>query len=155
MGCGTSAPAPANARPTATADAPPVVTSPPGHESREAPPAAAPDAPAAAPGGPKTLVTLHFNDVYNLEEGKKEPVGGAARFAGMAAAQKDDPLVLFSGDALNPSLASTFFKVTTASHASILVLSREANRMRPTVRTHLIVFSKGCWRPPRGVLRSW
>lgn len=73
-------------------------------------PASAPAAAAPAAGGPKTLVTLHYNDVYNLEEGKKEPVGGAARFAGMVFEQKDDPLVLFSGDALNPSMASTFFK---------------------------------------------
>ena len=82
-------------------------------------PAAAPAAPeaagAAAAGAavasPKKLVTLHYNDVYNLDEGKKEPVGGASRFAGMVYQQTDDdPLVLFSGDALNPSMASTFFK---------------------------------------------
>ena len=65
----------------------------------------------SASGGAKKVVALHFNDVYNLEPGKKEPVGGAAKFAGMLAQQTDDPIVLFSGDALNPSMASTFFKV--------------------------------------------
>ena len=37
-------------------------------------------------------------------------MGGAARFASMVKAQTDDPFVVFAGDALNPSMASTFFK---------------------------------------------
>lgn len=51
------------------------------------------------------LVILHFNDVYNLEPQKEEPVGGAARFVSCVKSyQSLNPLVLFSGDVLNPSL---------------------------------------------------
>ena len=73
---------------------------------------------AAPCGGGKTITILHFNDVYNLEPGKKEPVGGAAKFASLVAAEKAKcaeaglapPIVTFAGDALNPSMCSTFFK---------------------------------------------
>ena len=64
-----------------------------------------------------------------LEAGTKEPVGGAARFAGMLNAQTDDPLVLFSGDALNPSMASTFFKV---SWSSVPTLCQHPSPHRPS-----------------------
>ena len=52
------------------------------------------------------LNILHFNDVYNVESrAKPEPIGGAAR---MKTAFKQfldqDPLILFSGDALSPSM---------------------------------------------------
>ncbi|XP_078337101.1 mannosylglucosyl-3-phosphoglycerate phosphatase-like [Crassostrea virginica] len=57
------------------------------------------------------LVILHFNDVYNLEPQKEEPVGGAARFVSCVKSyQSLNPLVLFSGDVLNPSLLSIFLK---------------------------------------------
>ncbi|XP_048735520.2 mannosylglucosyl-3-phosphoglycerate phosphatase-like isoform X3 [Ostrea edulis] len=57
------------------------------------------------------LVILHFNDVYNLEPQKEEPVGGAARFVSCVKSyQSLNPLVLFSGDVLNPSLLSLFLK---------------------------------------------
>ena len=50
------------------------------------------------------ITILHFNDVYNIEERKKEPVGGAPRFKTKVDSLKElDPLILFSGDALNPS----------------------------------------------------
>lgn len=46
---------------------------------------------------------LHFNDVYNLAERKKEPVGGTARFITAANKYRDlNPLVLFSGDIFSP-----------------------------------------------------
>jgi len=77
-----------------------------------------------APTRAKVLTTLHYNDVYNMESGKKEPVGGAARFAGMLAQQSDDPLVLFSGDALNPSMASTFFKVRPFNSHDLSILTK-------------------------------
>lgn len=55
------------------------------------------------------LVILHFNDVYNLEPQKEEPVGGAARFVSCVKSyQSLNPLVLFSGDVLNPSLCKHF-----------------------------------------------
>ncbi len=50
--------------------------------------------------------------VYNIEPRAVEPVGGAARFATAVrraqAACDPPPLVLFSGDCLNPSLMSAF-----------------------------------------------
>ncbi len=55
-------------------------------------------------GEPVTLTLLHFNDVYNIEPQQQEPVGGAARFATAIRERGHlDPLVLFSGDAFNPS----------------------------------------------------
>ncbi|XP_052816876.1 mannosylglucosyl-3-phosphoglycerate phosphatase-like [Mya arenaria] len=61
--------------------------------------------------GPKKLTILHFNDVYNVEPQKMEPAGGAARMAHYVHSLKEEnPLVLFSGDALNPSLMSIFLK---------------------------------------------
>ena len=61
---------------------------------------------------------LHFNDVYNIEPGERDPVGGAARFVTLirniksaaAAAGRADPVVVFSGDAFNPSMMSTVTK---------------------------------------------
>lgn len=54
--------------------------------------------------GSSSLTILHFNDVYEVREREKEPVGGVARFRSkMNSLQVQDPLVLFSGDALSPS----------------------------------------------------
>lgn len=53
----------------------------------------------------KKLTILHFNDVYNIESRDQEPVGGAARFVTKIRSFPDEPLVLFSGDCLNPSLS--------------------------------------------------
>ena len=53
---------------------------------------------------------IHFNDVYNIEEGSREPVGGAARFVGLLRKLSSTglpPLVCFSGDGFNPSTMST------------------------------------------------
>ena len=55
---------------------------------------------------------------YNVEPSDREPVGGAARFVTLikniksaaAASGKPDPIVIFSGDAFNPSLLSTVTK---------------------------------------------
>jgi 2',3'-cyclic-nucleotide 2'-phosphodiesterase (5'-nucleotidase family) len=63
---------------------------------------------------------LHFNDIYELTERTAEPCGGAARFAHAvarlradAAAANEACLLLFSGDALSPSLLST---ITRGAH---------------------------------------
>ena len=51
-----------------------------------------------------SLTIVHFNDVYNIEEREKEPCGGAPRFKTQVDGLRElDPLVFFSGDALNPS----------------------------------------------------
>ncbi|XP_077284564.1 mannosylglucosyl-3-phosphoglycerate phosphatase isoform X2 [Arctopsyche grandis] len=59
-----------------------------------------------------TVVILHFNDVYNIEETTKtEPVGGATRFATAVKTFSNlNPLVLFSGDIFSPSMLSTYTK---------------------------------------------
>lgn len=49
--------------------------------------------------------------MYNCEEGKSEPVGGAARFKTAIDKYKHlNPLVVFAGDAFFPSMMSTILK---------------------------------------------
>lgn len=56
----------------------------------------------------RELTILHFNDVYNIEPREKEPVGGAARFATKVASFRHvNPMIVFSGDCLNPSTMSS------------------------------------------------
>lgn len=61
-------------------------------------------------GDVKKLTILHYNDVYNIDtQVKSEPIGGASRFCTAVNSFKHlNPLVLFSGDAFNPSMLSTF-----------------------------------------------
>jgi 5'-nucleotidase len=55
--------------------------------------------------GERSFVLLHFNDVYEIEEGLHEPVAGAARFkTAIDTFGGNNPLVLFSGDVFSPSL---------------------------------------------------
>lgn len=50
------------------------------------------------------VTILHFNDVYNIEP--QDGPGGAARFITAIKKYRHlNPLVMFSGDALNPSLS--------------------------------------------------
>ncbi|XP_048458433.1 trifunctional nucleotide phosphoesterase protein YfkN-like isoform X3 [Rhincodon typus] len=65
-----------------------------------------------SPEGAAPLLTiLHFNDVYEIQPRSEEPVGGASRFATALKQYKAlNPLILFSGDCLNPSLLSTTTK---------------------------------------------
>jgi len=62
-------------------------------------------APTAVDAGDgRILHVLHFNDVYNVESGVQEPVGGAARFCtALKSFSPLDPLILFSGDIFAPS----------------------------------------------------
>ncbi|KAL6722293.1 hypothetical protein ACLMJK_001400 [Lecanora helva] len=67
---------------------------------------------------PPDLRFLHFNDVYHIEPGSAEPVGGIPRFQTVANSYRSDPkyatqprlITLFSGDAFNPSLESSITK---------------------------------------------
>lgn len=54
-----------------------------------------------------TIVSiLHFNDCYNVEPRSEEPSGGAARLVTAFNGFKDsEPLVLFSGDIIAPSIS--------------------------------------------------
>ena len=64
----------------------------------------------------ETEVTLlHFTDIYNLPSRRwREPVWGAARLQTLLESYAHtDPVVLFSGDALSPSLRS---QETKGSH---------------------------------------
>ena len=64
----------------------------------------------------RQLTILHFNDVYNIEPRDKEPVGGAARFATKVASLRYlNPLIVFSGDCLNPSTSE--YGLLTNFHA--------------------------------------
>ena len=55
----------------------------------------------------KVLTILHFNDVYNIESGTQEPVGGAARFlTALKSMSHLDPMILFSGDVFAPSFSN-------------------------------------------------
>ncbi|KAI4214433.1 MAG: hypothetical protein LQ349_009218 [Xanthoria aureola] len=73
------------------------------------------------PSSPPDLRLLHFNDVYHIESGSAEPVGGIARFQTLRNFYADDAryqgqselITLFSGDAYNPSLESS---VTKGAH---------------------------------------
>ena len=62
------------------------------------------DKASSSSGVADSITIVHFNDVYNIEERHKEPVGGAARFKSQIDSLRHlEPLILFSGDALNPS----------------------------------------------------
>ncbi|RAH47284.1 putative 5'-nucleotidase [Aspergillus brunneoviolaceus CBS 621.78] len=68
--------------------------------------------------GPPDLRLIHYNDVYHVEPGSAEPVGGVPRFQSVANYYRSDPafagqpgvLTFFSGDAYNPSLESSVTK---------------------------------------------
>ncbi|GAB1197715.1 hypothetical protein APSETT444_007018 [Aspergillus pseudonomiae] len=68
--------------------------------------------------GTPDLRLIHYNDVYHVEEGSAEPVGGVSRFQSVINYYRSDPrfagqpdvLTFFSGDAFNPSLESTVTK---------------------------------------------
>ncbi|RPA92859.1 Metallo-dependent phosphatase [Choiromyces venosus 120613-1] len=72
---------------------------------------------SGAIGGPD-LRFLHFNDVYHIDAGSRDPVGGASRFVTLANHYRSAPeydgqpslLTFFSGDAFNPSLESSVTK---------------------------------------------
>lgn len=71
-----------------------------------------------APSTPPDLRFLHYNDVYHVEAGSREPVGGYARFQTLVKHYRDDEkfkgqpnvLTFFSGDAFNPSIESSITK---------------------------------------------
>ncbi|KAL2817500.1 Metallo-dependent phosphatase-like protein [Aspergillus cavernicola] len=68
--------------------------------------------------GAPDLRLIHYNDVYHVESGSAEPVGGAPRFQSVVNHYRSHssydgqpaPLTFFSGDAFNPSLESTVTK---------------------------------------------
>ncbi|CBF82078.1 putative 5'-nucleotidase [Aspergillus nidulans FGSC A4] len=68
--------------------------------------------------GNPDLRLIHYNDVYHVEPGSAEPVGGAPRFQSVINHYRSHPsfdgqptpLTFFSGDAFNPSLESTVTK---------------------------------------------
>ncbi|EEH16725.1 hypothetical protein PABG_06812 [Paracoccidioides brasiliensis Pb03] len=68
--------------------------------------------------GPPDLRLLHYNDVYHVEAGSADPVGGVSRFQTLVNYYRHHPrfanqpplLAFFSGDAFNPSLESSVTK---------------------------------------------
>src|ERR1700753_1615201 len=81
------------------------------------------------------LRILHYNDVYHVEAGSAEPVGGIARFQTLCNYYRNDPkfndqpeiITVFSGDAFNPSLEST---VTKGQSFSISCHFKDSNGSR-------------------------
>lgn len=73
---------------------------------------------SGATDSPPDLRLLHYNDVYHVEAGSREPVGGISRFQTLCNYYKGDSrfhgqpdlIPLFSGDAFNPSLESSVTK---------------------------------------------
>ena len=65
----------------------------------------------------QVITILHFNDCYNVEPRTLEPAGGAARFkTALKSFDSCDPVVLFSGDILGPSISTfTLFLFDTSS----------------------------------------
>ncbi|KAJ4360576.1 uncharacterized protein N0V89_001142 [Didymosphaeria variabile] len=78
-------------------------------------------APSPTLSTPPDLRFLHYNDVYHVEAGSAEPVGGVGRFQTLVRYYREDEkfknhpklVTFFSGDAFNPSLESS---VTKGSH---------------------------------------
>ena len=65
-----------------------------------------------------SLTILHYNDVYNVESSKHEPVGGAARFCtAIKSFAHLNPLVLFSGDIFSPSICKYHFFLLQAPYS--------------------------------------
>ncbi|KAJ6080516.1 hypothetical protein N7467_010269 [Penicillium canescens] len=68
--------------------------------------------------GSPDLRLIHYNDVYHVESGSAEPIGGISRFQSLVNyyrshsqfAGQPDILTFFSGDAFNPSIESTITK---------------------------------------------
>lgn len=69
-------------------------------------------------GGHEQVITiLHFNDCYNVEARTLEPAGGAARFkSALKSFDSLDPIVLFSGDILGPSISKSPPLLITINH---------------------------------------
>ncbi|KAJ5606632.1 hypothetical protein N7510_009413 [Penicillium lagena] len=73
---------------------------------------------ASGRNGSPDLRLIHYNDVYHVEPGSAEPVGGVSRFQSLVNYYRSHPrfagqpdiLTFFSGDAFNPSLESTITK---------------------------------------------
>jgi 5'-nucleotidase len=60
-----------------------------------------------------TLRLIFFNDCYEIEQGKREPVGGVSRMTGAIRQLQSEgtpSLVLFGGDVFSPSTMSIFDK---------------------------------------------
>lgn len=58
------------------------------------------------PPATKSFCILHFNDCYNVEPSSQEPIGGAARFVtALRTFSHLEPVVLFSGDIIAPSIS--------------------------------------------------
>ena len=76
------------------------------------------------------ITILHFTDIYNLPSSRwREPVGGAARLQTLIQSfAHADPLVLFSGDALSPSMES---QATKGSHMVDALNKLEVNAAVP------------------------
>ena len=70
-----------------------------------------------------SMTILHFNDCYNVEPREAEPAGGAARFCtALKSFSHLDPLILFSGDVIAPSISKVLIFFSTVEFYLILNL---------------------------------
>lgn len=120
----------------------------------------------------KTLTILHFNDVYNIQPVKKGEVGGAARVATLLKQYEgENPLILFSGDALSSSYLSIYLKgrqvvdvfgrlgldyAVLGNHEFDFGMDVLKQRIRESQFTWLIsnITEKATGRPPMNIKRS-
>lgn len=103
------------------------------------------------------LRIIHYNNVYNIDEGDCEPIGGAARFVTAINQIKSqspvDILVLFSGDAFSPApLTATtmgaemppILNATNIDVACIGTLSKHFNPYPQTTHQSTTVYDTIC-----------
>lgn len=66
----------------------------------------------------RNLTVLHFNDVYNIEGGTREPVGGAARFAQLVLPSRVRVLTSFADSELlrEPSIDPLQWRLLQSFH---------------------------------------
>ena len=84
------------------------------------------------PSFPPDLRFLHYNDVYHIEAGSQEPVGGYPRFQTLINYYKDDirfqghpkALTFFSGDAFNPSIESSITKGKSKRNIKLAIFTK-------------------------------
>ena len=91
----------------------------------------------------KELALLHFNDVYEVTESSRDPVGGAARFQTkikQLKEQHNNAPIIFSGDAFSPSVTSS---ITGGNH--MIAILNEIGITAATLGNHDFDFGiKAC-----------
>jgi hypothetical protein len=108
---------------------------------------------AAVPSEPIDFTILHFNDVYEVEEGRVEPLAGAARFqTALKHYASENPLILFSGDVFSPSESTELYQGFVVLRHGKLLMSMCAYSVNCHGRKTHGSFSEQVWHP---LFRVW